>query len=358
MKILISGICGFVGSVLAKSWLEDSQVSLYGLDNLSRPGSETNRCFLQQRGVKIFHGDLRMASDLELLPAVDWVIDAAANPSVLSGIDAHTSSRQLIEHNLIGTVNLLEYCKRVHAGCILFSTSRVYSPAALAAVAVESGDEAFRLAPDQPFPLGLSTAGIAEEFSTTPPLSLYGSSKLASELLALEYGASFGFPVWINRCGVLAGAGQFGRPDQGIVAYWINAWLRRQPLAYLGFGGRGYQVRDCLHPDDLLPLLRQQINAGDAALPRIFNLGGGTAHAFSLLQLSRWCESRFGRHPVASDLQQRRFDIPWLVIDSSLAESVWGWRPQTTREEIFEEVSRHAELNPNWLELSGMPTPT
>ena len=34
--------------------------------------------------------------------------------------------------------------------------------------------------------------------------------------LILEYGECFGFPVWINRCGVLAGAGQFGKADQGI----------------------------------------------------------------------------------------------------------------------------------------------
>ena len=49
-------------------------------------------------------------------------------------------------------------------------------------------------------------------------MSLYGATKLASEQLALEYGSTYGFPVWINRCGVLAGAGQFGRADQGIFA--------------------------------------------------------------------------------------------------------------------------------------------
>ena len=55
----------------------------------------------------------------------------------------------------------------------------------------------------------------------------------------------------MNRCGVLAGAGQFGRADQGIFAYWVNSWLRGRPLRYLGFGGQGHQVRDCLHPADL-----------------------------------------------------------------------------------------------------------
>ena len=97
------------------------------------------------------------------------------------------------------------------------------------------------------------------EFSTAAPVSLYGSTKLASEVVALEYGAAFDFPVWINRCGVLAGAGQFGTPEQGIFAYWVNAHLRRRPLRYIGFDGTGYQVRDAFHPRDLAALLVAQM---------------------------------------------------------------------------------------------------
>src|SRR5204862_3268187 len=101
--------------------------SLVGFDNFIRPGSESNRAELKKLGVKFFQGDLRAASDLETLPPVDWVIDAAANPSVLAGVDGRTSSRQLVEHNLGGTVNMLEFCKQHRAGFVLLSTSRVYS---------------------------------------------------------------------------------------------------------------------------------------------------------------------------------------------------------------------------------------
>ena len=75
----------------------------------------------------MFHGDIRLASDGDALPRVDWVIDAAAQPSVLAGRDGKTSRRQLLEHNLLGTINLLEYCRASRAGFILLSTSRVYS---------------------------------------------------------------------------------------------------------------------------------------------------------------------------------------------------------------------------------------
>ena len=78
-------------------------------------------------------------------PAVDWIIDAAANPSVLAGVDGTTSSRQLIEHNLYGTVNLLEVAKRHRAGFTLLSTSRVYSIKALSDIPVMVADAAFTL---------------------------------------------------------------------------------------------------------------------------------------------------------------------------------------------------------------------
>jgi len=82
MKLLITGICGFVGSSLAEGLLERrEELSILGIDNLMRPGSESNRSRLRKLGVVLVHGDLRMPSDFDALPPVDWVIDAAANPS-------------------------------------------------------------------------------------------------------------------------------------------------------------------------------------------------------------------------------------------------------------------------------------
>jgi CDP-paratose 2-epimerase len=354
MKILVTGICGFVGSTIVRSWLgTEPGLTIYGLDNFIRPGSEVNRRNLQEMGVKLYHGDIRVFSDFETLPAVDWVIDAAANPSVMAGIDGQTNSRQLVEHNLLGTINILEYCKRHGAGFILLSTSRVYSISPLAEVMVEPVGEAFRLSAGQQFPTGLSPEGVNERFSSVPPISLYGSTKLASEVIALEYGETFGFPVWVNRCGVMAGAGQFGRIDQGIVAYWINMYLRRRQLNYIGFGGKGYQVRDCLHPDDLVSLLQRQTKAPSSTRNRVFNIGGGCSHAFSLAELSNWCADRFGRHQVSGSTQERRFDIPWLIMDCSNALEHWKWYPEISLQTILEEIALHAEAHPHWLEISG-----
>ncbi|HAO79619.1 MAG TPA: CDP-tyvelose epimerase [Verrucomicrobia subdivision 3 bacterium] len=354
MKLLITGICGFVGSTLTRALLESSEnLQVTGVDNFIRPGSELNRRELAKLGVKIIHADVRSATDFETLPAADFVIDAAANPSVLAGVDGKTSSRQLLEHNLWGTVNLLEYCKAQRAGLILLSTSRVYSVPPLAALPVEIYQRAFRPQSGATLPDGLTAAGVSEKFSTAPPISLYGSSKLASEIVALEYAGTFNFPVWINRCGVLAGAGQFGKPDQGIFSFWINSHLRRRSLKYIGFDGQGHQVRDCLHPRDLVPVLLAQMKHRGNDQPRIANFSGGAANAMSLAQLTDWCDARFGQHAVASDANPRPFDIPWMVLDSSLAAKQWNWQPQFSLEKVLDEIARHAEQNPNWLEISG-----
>jgi CDP-paratose 2-epimerase len=357
MKLLITGICGFVGSNIALA-LQDQRhtgerLTIFGVDNFSRAGSETNRHALKQNGIKLYHGDLRLAPDLDGLPAFDWVIDAAANPSVLAGVDGRTSSRQILDHNLASTVNVLELCKQRKAGFILLSTSRVYSIPALAGLPMLEKNGAFALDSRKPSPKGVSVQGVTEEFSTEPPLSLYGASKLASELLALEYGETFGLPIWINRCGLLAGAGQFGRADQGIISFWINACLRRRPLKYIGFGGLGYQSRDALHPRDLVPLLLKQFDYRGRPESRVFNCGGGPANSFSLLQLSRWCAERFGEHKIEADPTPRPFDIPWMIMDSSRAGTCWNWRPPTKLTEIFDEIARHAQKHENWLDLSA-----
>ncbi|MDD5260560.1 MAG: NAD-dependent epimerase/dehydratase family protein [Methylacidiphilales bacterium] len=369
-RILITGICGFVGSTLAmelrKAWPE---LKIHGIDNLIRKGSAGNVERLRAAGCEVRVGDVRNPQDLEKMPAVDWVLDCAANPSVLAGLDGKSSSFEVMDHNLIGTIRLLEYCKSHRAGFLLLSTSRVYSIAALSAIPVEERNGAFVprmevssgrlqvkarcLSPVTCHMSHVTVEGITEDFSTAPPLSFYGVSKLCSESLALEYGETFGFPVWINRCGVLAGAGQFGRADQGIFAYWINSWLRKRPLKYIGFGGEGFQVRDCLHPKDLAPLLIRQMREPDRKVCPIQHLAGGSANSMSLRQLSDWCAKRFGPHQVASDPKPRPFDLPWMVLDSSRAGRQWGWEPQTAIHDILEEIALHAEAHPDWLEVSG-----
>ena len=348
-----------------------------GLDNFLRDGSRGNVEPLKKLGIRVEEGDIRNEADLAKMPKADWVLGCAAEPSVLAGVSGGMGSYELMDHNLIGTIRVLELCKKIQAGLILLSTSRVYSVAGLSSLKVEAEDGAFRLGLRLRLRLskreqtGISEKGISESFSTEPPLSLYGASKRCAEVLAMEYGDAFGFPVWINRCGVLAGKGQFGKADQGIFSFWIRSWKENRPLRYIGFGGRGEQVRDCLHPKDLVPVLKKQMNTsvnvkvnvkedgkaggergqagkigiGDCGLGirgsvdyRVCNFGGGVGNSCSLAQLSEWCEKRFGARKVESDPKPRPYDLPWVVMDSTRAKKMWGFEVRTRLEQIFEEI--------------------
>lgn len=357
MKILVTGGCGFAGSEVIRALLARREgLEILVVDNLSRCGSEGNMEPLRSLGCDVRAGDVRDRAFLEGLPRMDWILDAAANPSVLAGIDAGSTSRDLVDQNLYATVNLLELCKAWSASFTLLSTSRVYSIPALCALPTRKAESRFELPAGVGGP-GWSPAGVTEDFSTAPPLSLYGSTKRCSELLALEYGQAFGFPVWINRCGVLAGAGQFGKADQGIFSYWIHSWRARRPLRYIGFGASGFQVRDCLHPRDLVDVLLAQADWGMRPAERVLNLAGGAAHAMSLRELSAWCAGRIGPAQPDTDPEylsdpsvERPFDIPWAVLDCRRAGEIWGWRPSTPIGQILEEIAAHAESHPDWLD--------
>jgi CDP-paratose 2-epimerase len=313
---------------------------------------------LEGIGVRVVHGDVRLPSDIGAIGPFDWVVDAAAEPSVLAGTAAvgrGATRRQLVEHNLVGTINLLEAAAGWNAGVAILSTSRVYSIPALAGLPLMerpgvAGAPGYALDATKTLPPAATARGLSESFDTSSPVSLYGATKLASETLAWEYAFAVGTPLIIDRCGVMAGAGQFGRADQGIFSWWIHSWAAGRPLSYIGFGGRGLQVRDCLHPSDLGDLLVRQLAAARGGGHELVNVSGGARSATSLAQLSAWCANRFGPHPVGSAAETRPYDVPWIVLDPSQATEKHGWRPTRGPEAIFEEIAAHAEQHPQWLE--------
>ena len=162
MTILVTGGAGFVGSSLALFLKEgDPGLRVLALDNLRRRGSELNLQRLQAAGVEFVHGDIRNREDLELPSKIDLVVECSAEPSVLAGLDS--SPEFVLRTNLVGTLNLLEVCRRHDAGMIFLSTSRVYPIAALSSLALDEGPTRFEIASRQELG-GVSTEGIAEAF--------------------------------------------------------------------------------------------------------------------------------------------------------------------------------------------------
>ena len=195
---------------------------------------------------------------------------------------------------MFGAAHCLEHARKHGAALVFLSTSRVYSIEALRALPLERGETRFVLKSGSQQP-GLSAAGIAEGFSTGGHRALYGTSKLAAELLIEEYRAMYGLRAIVNRCGVISGPWQMGKVDQGFFVVWLARHLYGGALSYMGFGGEGLQVRDILHVDDLYDLLVQQLRGLKDDAGGMFNVGGGMANSVSLRELTDKCRKLSGR---------------------------------------------------------------
>ena len=342
-SFLVTGGCGFVGSTICREITRlDPLASVTAFDNLRRRGSEGNLASLEGLGVPVIHGDVRVATDLdEIAGEFDVIIDAAAEPSVHAGTSG--SPRYVIDTNLSGTVNLLEFARRRAQTFILLSTSRVYSIGAMRALQTTEGPTRLELTERQTIP-GASGKGISERFPTDGIRSFYGTSKLASEMLAQEYAASTDLQVIINRCGVIAGAGQFGKVDQGVVALWVAAHLYGRPLAYIGFGGSGKQVRDLMHPEDLLALVLRQLEMAPSINGEVFNVGGGRPVSVSLAELTVLCRERTGRAiTIDAVADTSAVDIPVYPSDTTRVEETTGWQPRRTATDIIDDIATWIE---------------
>jgi CDP-paratose 2-epimerase len=349
-SILITGGCGFVGSNLAiffKAAYPKSKIIAF--DNLKRRGSELNLKRLQNAGIEFIHGDIRNSEDFKEVGKIDFIIEAAAEPSVLAGID--NAPEYVVNTNLLGTINCLNYAVKHNAAIVFLSTSRVYPFAMLDEVVYEESPTRFHIGAQQTIK-GVSTAGITTGFPLDGARSLYGATKLASELLITEYVEFLGLKAVINRCGVITGPWQMGKVDQGVIVLWMARHFWNKDLIYNGYGGQGKQVRDILHIHDLFRLVDWQLNNHQKVSGKIFNVGGGLDCSISLKELTLICEKITGNkiniNPVT---ENRKADVRIYITDNNLVTEKTEWRPEFTIEkimlEIFEWISEHQqELKP------------
>lgn len=328
MKILISGGAGFIGATLAREFKKsDPACDVWVLDNLHRRGSEMNLPGFKRMGIHFIHGDIRIPEDLDQLEsAYDVFIECSAEPSVLAGLNS--SPQYVLQSNLTGTLNCLEFARKRCGFFLFLSTSKVYSIQPLRSLPLVESDTRFVLQ-ESGLPLGASPQGISEEFTTQSPRSIYGATKLASELIIQEYAFNYGLKSLINRCGVISGPGQFGKTDQGIFSLWIANHFFCRPLSYTGFGGYGKQVRDILHPLDLFDLIEAQIAQARYSNGEIFNVGGGVKGATSLLEYTHLAQEVTGNClEIKSVNESSTVDVSWYVSDTRSVEQSFDWKPK------------------------------
>lgn len=349
-KVLVTGGAGFIGAALAIGVKQaHPRTRVIALDNLKRRGSEVKLPILNARGVEFLHGDIRNPEDFAAIEGADVVIECSAEPSILAGYGA--SPTYVINTNLGGTVNCLEFARGCGAATIFLSTSRVYPMAALNGLSFDEEKTRFSLAPEQTV-AGVSEKGISEEFPLAGTRSMYGATKLCSELILNEYREAYGLKALVNRCGIVTGPWQMGKVDQGVVVLWAARHAFGGKLNYIGYGGGGKQVRDMLHVDDLLDLILYQLEHLDALDGETFNVGGGPEISVSLCELTKLCEDITGNTiDIGRETEERRGDVRIYLTDNTRVTERTGWRPQRDVETIVRDIvtwleSHKTELEP------------
>jgi CDP-paratose 2-epimerase len=113
-----------------------------------------------------------------------------------------------------------------------------------------------------------------------------------------------------------------------VFCYWMARHLFGGGLAYHGWGGAGKQVRDVVHVDDVLELVRASLGAWSAVSARTFNAGGGTANTLSLIETTALCAEITGKKLALGSVAKTDIsDVRAYVSDHAAITAAIGWKP-------------------------------
>ena len=315
MNILITGGCGFVGANLCIS-LSKYNYKIVSIDNLSKKGSRYNLKLISEFKVKNLKIDIKDYKKINNLPKFDLIIHCCAEPAV------EISKNQIdkvVNTNLIGTINILKKVKKDKSKIIFISSSRVYPIDKINDI-IKKKDLKKKIKINKTF---------NENFTLLGPKTIYGVTKLASEMFIQEFSYAFNIKFIINRCAVISGPLQFGKQDQGFVSLWIWRHLIKNKLSYIGYGGNGNQIRDVLHIYDLCDLINLQIKKFDTINNELFTIGGSKKNSISLKQLSKICQKISGEKIIISKIiKTSNYDIPYFVTNNSKVMKKYNWKPK------------------------------
>jgi CDP-paratose 2-epimerase len=283
-KLLVTGSSGLVGSEVCIHFAL-LQYQIHGIDNNQRAvffGPQGDTRWNQKRLENLISNyrhheiDIRDRQGiLELIKTIrpDVIIHTAAQPSHDRAADIPFDD---FDTNAVGTLNLLEAARQFapEAPFIHLSTNKVYGDAPNR---IQLKELPTRWEYDDPSYVN----GINETFTIDQSKhSLFGASKVASDIMVQEYGRYFNMPNCVLRGGCLTGPNHSGVELHGFLSYLVKCNLEGKK--YTVFGYKGKQVRDNIHSHDIAMFMETFINNPKAG--EVYNLGGGKDNTCSILE--------------------------------------------------------------------------
>jgi len=326
-KTLITGGAGFIGVNLAHRLLSQNKDGVIILDNLSRPGSEKNLAWLENRFPRKFNfiradiQDFRSVS--EAITGVSTVYHLAAQVAVTSSVTDPQTDFQI---NAAGTLNVLEAVRNncPEAVLIFSSTNKVYGE--LTHLAVSEKNNRY-LIPDLP-------EGVDEK-TNLDFHSPYGCSKGAADQYVRDYSRIYGLKTVVFRQSCIYGPHQFGNEDQGWVAYLTLCALQDKEITIYG---DGKQVRDILFVDDLISAFELARAQAEKISGGIYNIGGGKENVLSLRELITWLKKELKKEIKHKFDAWRPGDQRVYVSDIQKAKKELDWKPAVFKEEGLQRL--------------------
>jgi len=298
VKILVTGAAGFIGFHLSKSLLDDD-CKVLGIDNLNDyyDPELKNKRLNQLKQYQNFK--------FENIDIVDMVSLSQSfqsfNPNKVVNLAAQAGVRYSIENpfvymnsNLLGFLNIIELCRHNGVdGLIYASSSSVYG----------SNEES-------PFNV---------KDRVDKPISLYGVTKRANELIAYSYSHLYG----LNTTGLryFTVYGPWGRPDMAMYIF-TKKILERKPIPVFN---NGNMKRDFTYIDDIVLGTKAAINNNFKC--EIFNLGNNRSER--LMDMIGLIEKELNKKAIIDFQPMQPGDVPESFADISHSEHLLGFNPKT-----------------------------
>lgn len=298
--ILITGSAGFIGYHTAKKLLEDGK-TVIGLDNLNnyydpKLKYDRNKLLLKKKNYKFYNGDIcdnELVDNIFKSNSIDKICHLAAQAGV-----RHSLQHPMIyiDSNIKGFVNIFEYAKKYAVKSIIYaSSSSVY------------GNDKIQL------------KGFRESQKIQNPISLYGATKIANEIMAYTYYHLYG----IKSSGLrfFTVYGPWGRPDMAYMKF-TKAIVEGKHIEVYNFGN---MKRDFTYIDDIVAGIISAIDKTNSY--KIYNLGSSTQ--IKLIEFIRILEAVLEKKAELKYLPKQLGDINQTLADISLATKELGYYPKT-----------------------------